>query len=384
MSSLASTSANAATATYRTILLINLVAFAVVVIHRCATPLPDSEYVHRLVSYEHGLIRRGLVGEIYSWFTDRISPWVVRIEGFLAIGVAAGLYAAVFTRTYRVKSLETLVLACFLFGSPLLFKNFVGNLGKFDVLGAIVAMLAVLLPLKLWSYVLIGTLSALLLFVHHVHSTIYIPTIYGILLVRAVGVGRRVRASDVALIAGSLVLLAALFAHLLVCTAAKVPLETFLEGLQARALQPVPERQAFMWYSTIAEETRISLGMMPEHLKRLPIYAAIVLIHLPVIAFLARRIQPLKVTRPLAYRIYLMVAAVVLGGYLVTNIITFDYARHLGNLALCFILLTQAQIVAASGPVTAADDLEPFDKKFIAAAASAAALPWVGTVYPLV
>lgn len=383
MTSLVSTSTNAVTV-YRSILLICLVAFAVVIAHRCLTPLPDSEYVHRLVSYEHGLIRRGLVGELYSWFTVQVSPWAVRIEGFLAIAVAAVLYAAIFARTYRIRPLETLVLACFLFGSPLLFKNFIGNLGKFDVLGAIVAMLAVLLPLRLWAYGLIGVLGALLLFIHHVHATVYIPTIYGILLVRAVGERGRLNSTDAALIAGSLVLLAALFAHLLVCTAAKVPAETFLAGLRARALQPVPDRQAFMWYSTIAEETRISIGMFPEHLKRLPIYAAIVLIHLPVIAFLARRIRPLKVAYPLAYRTYQVAAAVVLGGYLVTNIITFDYARHLGNLALCLLLLTEAQIVAATGRVTDADDLDPSDRKLTAAAASAAALPWVGTVYPLV
>ncbi|MBN8944430.1 MAG: hypothetical protein J0H01_33290 [Rhizobiales bacterium] len=359
-------------------------AFAVVIIHRCVTPLPDSEYVHRLVSYEHGLIRRGLVGELYSWFTSRVSPWAVRIEGFLAIAVAAALAMMIFARTYRVRPLETLVLGCFLFGSPLLFKNFIGNLGKFDVLGAIVAMLAVLLPLQRRLYGVIGALSALLLFIHHVHATIYIPTIYGILLLRVVGAHDRPRRADLVLIGASLVLLAALFVHLLLCTAAKVPAEAFLQNLRMRALQPVPDRQAFMWYSTIAEETRISLGMLPEHLKRLPIYGAIVLIHLPIVAFLARRIRPLRLARPLAHRTYLMVAAVVLAGYLVTNIITFDYARHLGNLAFCLLLLTQAQIVAATGPVTVADDLDPFDGKIIAAAAGAAAVPWVGTVYPLV
>ncbi|QCI64292.1 hypothetical protein [Phreatobacter stygius] len=369
---------------YRMIVLINLLAFAVVVAHRCVTPLPDSEYVHRLVTYEQGLIRRGLIGEIYSWFTHLVSPWAVRIEGFLAIAVAGTLFAAIFVRTYRLKFPEALVLGCFLFGSPLLFKNFVGNLGKFDVLGAIVAMLAVLLPLTRWTYVAIGALSALLLFIHHVHATIYIPTIYGILLVRALGRHGRFRPVDLAMIAGSLALLAGLFGYLLACTAAKIPAETFLDSLRDRAMQPVPDRQAFMWYSSIDEEIRISLGMFPEHLKRLPIYAAIVLIHVPVIAFFARRIASLRTTQPLAYRSYLAVAAIVLGGFLVTNIITFDYARHLGNLALCFILLSQAQIVATSGQVTAADDLDPGNKKVIAAAVIAAALPWVGVVYPLI
>ncbi|WP_204280881.1 hypothetical protein, partial [Serratia marcescens] len=88
----------------------------------------------------------------------------VRIEGFLAIAAAAALSVVLFARTYRVRQLETLVIGCFLFGSPLLFKKFIGNLGKFDVLGATVAMLAVLLPLQRRLYGVIGALSALLLF----------------------------------------------------------------------------------------------------------------------------------------------------------------------------------------------------------------------------
>lgn len=368
---------------YRLALLVNFLALVVVLVHRSAWPLPDSEYVHRLVTYEHGLIRRGLIGEIYSWFADLVSPWAVRIEGFAAIVVALVLYAAIFARTYRAPPLETLVLACFLFGSPLLFKNFVGNLGKFDVLGAIVAMLAVLLPLRRGTWWLIGALSAALLFIHHVHATIYLPTIYGILAIRSIGAAGRIDGQAMARVALSLALLAGLFAYLLTSTAAMVPPDEFLEALHARAMQPVPARQVMMWYSTIGEEFRQSLTMFPGHVRRAPIYAAIVLIHLPVILFLARRIGALKVSAPLAYYGYLAIAAVVLAGFLVTNVITFDYARHLGNLALCFILLTQAQIVAVDGPVTEASDIDPANRYVMAAALAVAALPWVGVVYPI-
>ncbi|CEJ15146.1 hypothetical protein BN1110_05482 [bacterium YEK0313] len=368
---------------YRLALWVNLLALAVVTIHRSAWPLPDSEYVHRLVSYEHGLIRRGLVGEIYSWFTDLVPPWAVRIEGFAAILAALALYATIFARTYRTRQLETLVLACFLFGSPLLFKNFVGNLGKFDVLGAIVAMLAVLMPLRRSTWWLIGGSSAVLLFVHHVHATIYLPTIYGILAIRSIGAAGRIDGHAMARIAVSLVLLAALFAYLLTATAAMVSPDAFLEGLHARALQPVPARQVMMWYSTIGEEFRQSLTMFPGHVRRAPIYAALVLIHLPLILFFARRIGALRTRAPLAYCGYLAVAAVVLAGFLVTNVITFDYARHLGNLALCFILISQAQIVVVDGPVTDASDIEPANRLVMAAVLAVAMLPWVGVVYPI-
>lgn len=123
--------------------------------------------------------------------------------------------------------------------------------------------------------------------------------------------------------------------------------------------------------------------MFPGHVRRAPIYAALVLIHLPLILFFARRIGALRTRAPLAYCGYLAVAAVVLAGFLVTNVITFDYARHLGNLALCFILISQAQIVAVDGPVTDASDIEPANRSVMAAVLAVAVLPWVGVVYPI-
>ncbi|AVO46100.1 hypothetical protein [Phreatobacter cathodiphilus] len=374
-----------ARAAYLGVACVNAIAFAIVVMHRWLTPLPGSEYVHRLVTYEGGLLRRALVGDIYARFTDQVAPWVVRVEGMVAVAVCFGLAMLLFRRCIRGRQADVFALGCLIFGSPLLFKNFIGNLGKFDVLGAIVAMLAILLPLRLATVVLVGLASAALLLVHHIHATIYVPTIYGILLLRMVAQPGGLALRDGALLAASLAVLASLFLYLLFAAVPKVPVEVFLDHIRARAVQHVGDEQSFMWYASLADELPRTFAVLPGHLARLPVYAAIILIHWPVIAFFARRQQRVQAEHPGLGPAWLVVCVVVLGGFLVTNVITFDYARHLGNLAMCFLLLALAQIAAHGGRgEDDSSDIDATNPKVVAAALATAALPWVGVVYPLI
>ena len=124
--------------------------------------------------------------------------------------------------------------------------------------------------------------------------------------------------------------------------------------------------------------------MLPEHARRLPVYAVIVAIHLPVIVFFGRRLAALATTHRVSHQAFLVASAAILGGFLATNVITFDYARHLGNLALCFSLLAMAQILATTGPVREARDIDAANPAVMAAAIIVAILPWTGTVLPLV
>jgi hypothetical protein len=361
-----------------------LVGFAVVILHRCVTPVPDSEYVHRLVTYADGLIRRALVGEIYSWFLSVVPPGLVRVEGLAVVAMSLGLFAVLFRRLLPGRGVAIVLVACFLIGSPLLFKNFIGNLGKFDAWGAMVAMLAVLLPLRSRTIGLIWALSVVLLLMHHLHATIYIPTIYGILLVRMVAVRGGFDPADVAVLAVSVALLAAVFYGLLVFGVPALPRAEFLEAMRERSLQPFPDLHASMWYSSIGQEITGMLGILPHQVVRLPIYVVFVAMHLPVIAFFWRRLAPLHVTHRATYQAVILAGIVIVGGFLATNIVTFDYARHLGNMALCFTLLAAAAILATTGPITDASDIEPDSKPTLIAAATVAAVPWIGTVFPLI
>lgn len=361
-----------------------LAGFAVIILHRCLTPVPASEYVHRLVTYDDGLIRRALVGEVYSWFMSAVPQWVIRIEAFVFVAVALGLFAMVFRRLFPGRGADTLLIACFLIGSPLLFKNFVGNLGKFDTWGAIVAMLAVLMPLRARTFGIVWALCVMLLFVHHLHATIYIPAIYAILLVRMVNANGGFDIGDLAALATSVVLLAGVFLGLLVFGVPAYGADTFLDAMRERSLRSFPDYHVNMWYSTVGQEMAGSFAILPQHILRLPLYAAFVLIHLPIIAFFWRRLAPLAATHRAAHQAFVIGAVVIVGGFLATNIVTFDYARHLGNMALCFVLLAAAQILSTTGPIEDAGDIQPENRLTLTAAATVAVIPWIGTVFPLI
>jgi hypothetical protein len=360
-----------------------LAGFAVVILHRCLTPIPASEYVHRLVTYDNGLIRRALVGEIYSWFLSAVPQWVIRIEAFAFVAAALGLFAMVFRRLFPGRGADTLLIACFLIGSPLLFKNFIGNLGKFDTWGAVVAMLAVLLPLRASTFGIVWALCVALLFAHHLHATIYIPTIYAILLVRMVGARGGFDAGDLGALAASIGLLACVFLGLLVFGVPSLEADAFLDAMRERSLRSFPDHHANMWYSTVAQEMAGSFAVLPEHVLRLPLYAAFVLIHLPIIFFFWRRLAPLATTYRASHEAFVLGAIVVAGGFLATNIVTFDYARHLGNMALCFVLLAAAQILSTTGPIEDAGDIQPESRLTLIAATTVAIIPWTGTIFPL-
>lgn len=373
-----------ARATYIGVACVNTGAFAVILLHRWLTPLPGSEYIHRLVTYEDGFLRRALVGDIYGRVTGQVASWMVLVEGLVAVAVCMGLAALVFRRTIRGRQADVLAVACLIFGSPLLFKNFIGNLGKFDVLGAIVAMLTILMPLRVATLVLVGLASAVLLLIHHIHATIYVPTIYGILLLRMVAQTGGLCARNGVLLAASLAALVGLFLSLLFVAVPSVPVEVFLDQVRARAVEPVGEENSFMWYATLADELPRTAAMLPGHIIRLPIYAAIVLIHWPVIALLARRQRDIHAARPTLGTTWRLVCIPVLGGFLITNVITFDYARHLGNLAMCLLLLVLAQMAALGAHGEDVSDIDATDPQVVAAAFATAALPWVGVVYPLI
>jgi len=361
-----------------------LAGFAVIILHRCLSPVPASEYVHRLVTYDDGLIRRALVGEIYSWFLPAVPQWVIRIEAFAFVAAALGLFAMVFRRLFPGRGADTLLIACFLIGSPLLFKNFIGNLGKFDTWGAIVAMLAVLMPLRARAFGIVWALCVMLLFVHHLHATIYIPAIYAILLVRMVNANGGFDIGDLTALATSVVLLAGVFLGLLVFGVPAYGADAFLDAMRERSLRSFPDYHVNMWYSTVGQEMAGSFAILPQHILRLPLYAAFVLIHLPIIVFFWRRLAPLATTHRAAHQAFVIGAVVIVSGFLATNIVTFDYARHLGNMALCFVLLAAAQILSTTGPIEDAGDIQPESRLTLTAAATVAVIPWIGTVFPLI
>jgi hypothetical protein len=376
-------SATKMVAIYRTIAGINLVSIVVLLIYRIGCSASYSEYVHRAVNYDHGFVRRGLVGEIYSWFVTVVREPVFHLEALLTCAAALGLGGLLFQRAMRLKQPERLAFACLVFGSPLLFKNFLGNLGKFDVLGACVAMLACVLPVRISTLLLVGVLSAGLLLIHHINATLFVPTIYGVLLLRAIASSPAV-AKRVSLVAAvSLAALAVLFIALMLFANPSLRPAEFQSFLQSRSMVELPGGIHRIWYSTLREDMDKTRGMFLHNVLRLPIYLAIVLVHWPLIRLGLKRLKQQRLESPVAAKVFPVVLSVVLAGYVVTFAIAYDYARFVADAAFCLVLLSGVQIVANRGPI---EDLEGIDLSspgVVCCAAVEACIPWVGTITPI-
>jgi hypothetical protein len=369
---------------YKAIAVLNVVSASVLLAVHFAFQTRDSEYAHRLVSYDHGLIRRGLVGEIYSLFVSRVSPWAVDVEGFVTVMVAIFLGWMVFTRTFRVVPAQKLAIACFVFGSPFLFKNYLGTLGKFDVLGACVAMLAALLPLRAYTFLLVGVLSAVLLLVHHINATLFVPAIYGVLLIRALAASWLPTRTLILIVTCSLAALAALFFALAIFADPSVSQEEFRGLMRSHATAPVPDWVASMWFSTFAEEIKKTRLMFSINIVRLPVYFILIAVHWPIIRFARRRLAASALANQASARAFQLVLAVILASYIVTMIVAFDYARFVSDLAFCLVLLTAVQISSVAGPITDASDFRFNDTRVILLAVVVSAIPWVGMITPAI
>jgi hypothetical protein len=369
---------------YKAIAALNVVSASVLLAFHFGFQTRDSEYAHRLVSYDHGLIRRGLVGEIFSLFVSRVPPWAVDIEGLVTVAAAICLGWMVFTRTFRVVATQKIAITCFVFGSPFLFKNYLGTLGKFDVLGACVAMLAALLPLHAYTFIFVGALSAVLLMVHHINATLFVPAIYGVLLIRSLAASWPPPRTLILILTCSIAVLAALLFALVFFADPSMSQEEFKVFLRSRATVPVPDWVDSMWFSTFADEIKKARLMFLTNIMRLPVYIILVAVHWPIVSFARRRLAASALANQTLARVFHLILAVILASYIVTMTVAFDYARFVSDYAFCLVLLAAVQIVSVAGPVTDASDFRLNDTSVILLAVVVAAIPWVGMVTPAI
>ena len=248
-------------------------------------------YAHFLVSYEFGLIKRGLVGEIASLLLAKVSYHHVVFVGLTLWLITLATYLEAFRRTFTL-SIRTFPLLAVILGSPFFFKNFMFSIGFFDILGCLAALVAILLPVTLLLPIVMGALCCILLLVHHLHFLLYVPTIAFIVIVRASAAGRLTLpfltvASVVAITT------AGLFLYLAFDGSVTVPMDVFIDALRARADAPqwITPLEARVWYTDIRYEIAVTMGMLPGHILRFPVYLAIVLIHLPLITYFRQMIS---------------------------------------------------------------------------------------------
>src|SRR5262249_44345538 len=330
-------------------------------------------YMHLLVTYRFGFVRRALVGTVLSWFTDAIPFWYVYAVAIAAWIVTLVLFVAVFRKVFGFRP-ENFPLFVFVVGSPFFFKNFAIALGHFDIYGCLWALVALLIPVGALYPLVIAAGCVGLVLMHHLHFLLYIPTIRFFVFVRyglLPGFSARKAVYGIALILLVCVafLVAAFFGRM------PVPPETFLAYVRSRALDPIDPSNAWMWYSTLAQEVRSTWERLGGHALRFPVYALLIALHLPVIRYLKALIA--KLPTPLLRRSSIVGLAAITLGYIPIGIVAHDYARWVSSWAVCMFLAMHAIRLLPSTGIATAPPLAPENKTNLV-------LGWIVTVIPRV
>jgi hypothetical protein len=330
-------------------------------------------YMHLLVTYHFGFVRRALVGTVLSGFTAAVPFWYVYAIAIAAWIVTLVLFVAAFRKVFGFKA-ENFPLFVFVMGSPFFFKNFAVALSHFDIYGCLWALVALLIPVGALYPLLIACGCVALVLMHHLHFLLYIPTIAFIVFVRygllpGLSAGKAIYGLALLGMVAAAFLVTAFFGGM------PVPPETFLDYVRSRALDPIDPSNAWMWYSTLAQEIRATWERLGGHALRFPVYALLIALHLPVGRYLKTLI--VKLPTPVMRRSAVVALAAITAGYIPICIVAHDYARWVSSWAVCMFLAMHAIRLLPSSGGESAPPLAPGDRTNLV-------LGWIVTVIPRV
>ncbi|MDA9547255.1 hypothetical protein ACVWYQ_004762 [Bradyrhizobium sp. USDA 3397] len=326
---------------WRLLLAINAAVIVGVLIHKIQLP-PYVPYIHLLVDYHFGFIKRALIGAIVALFTDKVPVWPVFALGGATWLATLGLYARLFQNTFGF-SAKTLPLFVFTAGSPFFLKNFMHTLGHFDIYGCALAIILLLMPAGSLVFVVMAALfSIVLVLIHHIHLLMYVPTIITIVVIRhylAYGCDR----SNVVFGGVALAIVSALFFAAQFLGTMPVPEADFVAYLKSRMADPARIdllQFAYIWYQPLAKEVADTWGRLPHNILGVPVFALLIWLHAPLWRFFASLIGALA--GDLHKRLVIAALVGISVAYLVMFAMVFDYSRWISNWAVCMFLILHA------------------------------------------
>ncbi|MGW1418677.1 hypothetical protein ACWAT4_00995 [Bradyrhizobium manausense] len=326
---------------WRLLLAINVAVIVGVFIHKIKLP-PYVPYVHLLVDYHFGFIKRALIGAIVALFTARVPVWLVFALGGTTWLITLGLYARLFQKTFGFTQ-KTLPLFVFIAGSPFFLKNFMHTLGHFDIYGCALAIILLLMPAGSLLFVATAALfSIILVLIHHIHLLMYVPTIITIVVTRhyfAHGLNRgNLVVGIIALAAISALFFAAQFLGTM-----PIPEADFVAYLKTRMADPSRTdllQFSYIWYQPLAKEIADTWAWLPHNSLGLPVFALLIWLHTPLWRYFAKLIGALASE---THRRLVIAALVGISlAYLVMFAMVFDYSRWISNWAVCMVLILHA------------------------------------------
>jgi hypothetical protein len=310
-------------------------------LHKITLP-PYVPYIHLLVDYHFGFIKRALIGEIVSLLTAEVPVWLVFALAGPAWLVTLALFLELFRKTFGFDE-KQLPLFAFMAGSPFFLKNFMHTLGHFDIYGCALAICLLLIPARSVLFVLLAALfSVVLVLIHHIHLLMYVPTIFVILIIRHYLVEGASRLNVAVGIAATL-LLGALFGAAQFLGTMPVPETEFVHYLQGRMADPSRTDLlgfSYIWYQPLSKEIHDTWERMPSNLLGIPLFGLLIWLHTPLWRYFAQTIGALADQRH--RRLVVAALAGVTLGYLIMFAIVFDYSRWISNWAVCMFLILHA------------------------------------------
>lgn len=342
---------------WRLMLVVNVAVVIGVFLHKIVLP-PYVPYVHLLVDYHFGFIKRALIGAVVALFTAKVPVWLVFALAAVVWLVTLGLFLKLFRRTFGFDE-NHLPLFVFIAGSPFFFKNFMHTLGHFDIYGCLFAIILLLAPARSIVFVLLAALfSIILVLIHHIHLLMYVPTIVVIVVIRhylAAGFTR----SNVAVGVAAVLALGVLFFAAQFWGTMPIPEAEFVRHLQGRMADPSQTSLlsfSYIWYQPLSKEIQDTWARMPSNILGVPVFALLIWLHAPVWRYLGASIRALS--NDGHRRIVIAGLIGVSLGYLIMFGIVFDYSRWVSNWAVCMFLLLHAvrTLPAAEMPPIATDD----------------------------
>jgi hypothetical protein len=342
---------------WRLMLVVNVAVVIGVFLHKITLP-PYVPYIHLLVDYHYGFIKRALIGAVVALFTAKVPVWLVFALAGVTWLITLGLFVQLFRRTFGfgVRNLPLFVLIA---GSPFFFKNFMHTLGHFDIHGCLFAIILLLVPARSALFVMLAAaFSIILILIHHIHLLMYVPSIIVIVVIRHYLVAGITRA-NVGVGAVAVLAIGALFFAAQFWGTMPVPEAEFVAYLQSRMADPSQSKLlsfSYIWYQPLSKEISDTWAWLPHNSLGIPVFALLIWLHAPVWRYFAASIRALSDE----WHRRIVVAALigVSLGYLIMFGIVFDYSRWVSNWAVCMFLLLHAvkTLPAAEVPPLNADD----------------------------
>jgi hypothetical protein len=354
-------------------LAVDVVLFGGLIVNRLAFDYPNIQYSYLLVTYQFGLIKRGLLGAMLALFQSQVRYYEVWIIGGAVWLVTLILCFAAFTRIIGFRG-DRLQLFAFTFGSPFAFKNFLFTVGFFDIYGCLVALVVLLIPMSFFFPLIVMAGCILLLLIHHLQFLLYVTTIAFIAIVRSYCL-RPFGAVDVIQGLVAALVVCGVFVKLAFFGSAPVAPDILAHSMLERAHDPV-ELNISIWYSTIGDEIKKTAEyFVTKQWWRVPVYLALIALHWPVGRFVHRLI--VAVANPVHRGIAIAAISGISAGYLMIFVVVYDYARWVSNWGVCMLLaLFAIALLQSESGKPAPPFAEPRQQK------TDLVLGWIITVIP--